>query len=265
MAAVLACGPGAALSHHSAAKHLGLIDSSRSRIDVTVPSRAGRKRRKGIQIHRSSTLRPTDVTIVDGIPTTTVARTLFDLAEVSAQRRLERALDQAEIEEVLDVVALFEQIEHNAARVRAAAALGRVLVRHIAGSTATDTKIGERLLAASRRAGLPDPEVQPWLDLQDGGPPIKPDFLWRAQRLIVETDGFKFHRGRAAFERDRRRDQRATAAGFRPLRVTWRQLEDAPTLEALLRRLVAGAGLGSDEAGVGSDGAEVASSTAPAR
>jgi very-short-patch-repair endonuclease len=76
----------------------------------------------------------------------------------------------------------------------------------------------------SRSAGLPDPEVNVWIDLQDGEPPIWADFVWREQRVIVETDGRKFHDTHQAGERDPRRDQRAILAGWRPIRTTWRQV-----------------------------------------
>jgi len=223
MAAVLACGPGAALSHQAAGAHLNLLESHRTVIDVTVPSRAGR-RRAGIQVHRSCTLAPADVAPIDGIPTTTPARTILDLAGVLPRRSLERVLDAAEAERVIDLNHLIDQLSRNAGRRRATGALRRVLNEHRVGSTATWNEFEERFLALTRSIGLPDPEVQPYLDLGDGEPMIRPDFLWRAQRVIVETDGGKHHRTRRAFESDRRRDQRAAAAGFQTIRVTWRQL-----------------------------------------
>jgi hypothetical protein len=226
IAAVLACGPGAALSHQSAASLMNLMQSHRTVVDVIVASRAGR-RREGIQIHRSSTLRPEDVKPVHGIPCTTPSRTILDLAGVLQRRRLERLLDQAEAEELFDLAGLMDQLTHNAGYARAAVALRRVLDEHRVGSTATDTELEELFLALSREIGLPDPEIQSWLDLGDGEQMIRPDFLWRAQRVIVETDG-EHHRNRRRFEEDRRRDQRARAAGFETVRVTKRQLRTEP-------------------------------------
>ena len=223
MAAILACGPGAALSHHSAGAVLNLLESHRTVIDVTVPSRAGRGR-TGIQIHRSSTLTPDDVAAIDGIPCTTPARTILDLADVLRRRRLERVLDAAEAEQLIDLNLLIDQLNRSAGRRRAAGALRRALNEHRVGSTPTWNEFEERFLALIRSVGLPDPEVQPWLELGDSEPLIRPDFLWRRQRVIVETDGHKHHGTRLAFETDRRRDQRAAAAGFQTIRVTWRQL-----------------------------------------
>ena len=95
MAAVLACGPGAALSHREAAALRGVRRSNRSRIDVTSPARRGRTI-AGIEVHSATTLRPEDVEEVDGIPCTTLARTLLDLAEVLSRREVERAIDEAD-------------------------------------------------------------------------------------------------------------------------------------------------------------------------
>jgi hypothetical protein len=223
MAAVVACGPGAAQSPNAAGALLNLLESHRTFIDVTVPSRGGR-RRAGIQIHRSSTLTADDVAAVDGIPCTTPPRTILDLAGVLPRRRLERVLDAAEAEQLIDLDPLIDQLNRNRGRRRAAGALRRALNEHRVGSTGTWNELEERFLALSRSVGLPDPEVQPWLDLGDGEPPIRPDFLWRRQRVIVETDGHRHHGTRRAFESDRRRDQRAAAAGFQTVRVTWRQL-----------------------------------------
>jgi predicted transcriptional regulator of viral defense system len=223
MAAVLACGPGAALSVRSAAQLLGLRATDRSRIEVTVPTPGGR-RRPGIQVHRSRTLRAGDITVVRNIPCTTVARTIFDLADVVNRRGVERAIDQAEAEEVLDVTALREQIAHNAGRSKPARVLTAVLDEHEAGATVTWSVLEELVLATSRAAGFPDPETNAWVDLRDGEPMIRADFLWRELRVIVEADGFKTHGTRRSFESDRRRDQRAKVAGFDVVRVTERQL-----------------------------------------
>jgi len=237
MAAVLACGPGAVLSHRTAAALHELRRTDRANIDVTVPGRS-RPRHAGIDVHRSTTLTANDVTTVNGIPCTTVARTMFDLADVVNRRSLERAYDQAEIIEVFDLRALEDQIARNGTRA-AAARVRALLDEHYIGSTPTQSELEEAMLALTRRLGLPDPLVNQWIDLGDGEPMILADFVWPEQRVIVETDGRRFHGTQQARERDPRRDQRATVAGWKPIRVTWRQLmrrpqELAPTLLSLV-------------------------------
>lgn len=237
MAAVLAAGPRAVLSHRSAAALHGLRRPERGRIEVTIASRSGR-RHPGIDIHRSTTLAAADVARVKGIPSTTIARTLFDLAEVLDRRQLERAFDQAEITHALDMLALSDQLRRNATR-PAAQRIRRLLEEHYIGSTPTESELEEAFLALCRRAGLPLPEVQQWIYLPDGGPSIRADFLWRAQRVVVETDGNKYHRTQQARRNDARKDQRLTAHGFRPIRTGWRQIVYAPAeLEVTLRALV---------------------------
>lgn len=226
MAAVLACGEGAVLSHRSAAVLHGLRAWGGVKLDVTVPGRTGRNR-TDLWVHRSTTLTPADTTTVNSIPSTTVARTLFDLAEVTNRRALEQVFDQSEIKEVFDLRAIEDQLRRNPTR-PGAGLVRAVLDEHYIGSTATWSELEERFLSLSRDAGLPPPEVNAWVVLPDGGPAIRGDFVWREQRIIVEADSRKFHNTRQRFERDRRRDQRAIAAGWRIVRTTWRQLECAP-------------------------------------
>jgi very-short-patch-repair endonuclease len=107
-------------------------------------------------------------------------------------------------------------------------------------SSSTRSDLEEAFLALCRKADVPDPQVNEWVDLGDGGLPLWADFVWRAQRVIVETDGGKVHGTHRARERDPRRDQRALLAGWRPIRTTWRQVmhrphELQPTIVALLK------------------------------
>lgn len=237
MAAVLACGPAAVLSHRSAAALHELRASERVGIEVTLQGAGGRARR-GIDVHRSATLTPADMTRVNGIPCTTVARTQLDLAEVIDRRGLERAFDQAEILEVFDLRALEDQLKRN--RHRACAGLVRaVLDEHYIGSTPTWNEFEGAFLKLTRATGLPDPEVNVWVAPDDGESAMRVDFLWRRQRLIIETDGHGTHRTRQAFEHDRRRDQRLTLVGWRVIRVTWRQLTRRPDqVAAMLVKLL---------------------------
>jgi very-short-patch-repair endonuclease len=214
-AAVLSCGPGAALSHLAAGVLLGLLGERGPRIDVTVPGSGGRRRRGAVIIHRGP-LPATEVTTQHGIPVTTPARTLIDLADVLPRRRLERALDEAAYLR-LDVT----DLQPRPGR-RGRGALAEALARHDAGTTRTRSDLEERLLSLLDRFRLPVPEVNGSIE----GYTV--DFAWRAQRLIVETDGWGAHGTRHAFERDRRRDADLLAAGWRVLRVSYGRLECEP-------------------------------------
>jgi hypothetical protein len=238
MAAVLACGEGAVLSHRSAAALLELRDWGHTKIEVTVPRRSAR-RHDGIKVHRSTTLTDEDVTEVNNIPCTTVHRTLFDLAEVVTQRQLERSFDQAEISERLDLNAINDQLKRNPTR-PGAKAVRDVLETHYIGKTPTWSENEEALLAITRELGIPDPDTNQFIVLDDGGPAIRVDFVWREQRVIVEADSKKWHNTRQRFEQDRVRDQRLTAAGWTIIRTTWRQMKHRPhELRPLLLKLLA--------------------------
>jgi predicted transcriptional regulator of viral defense system len=236
MAAVLAFGPNAVLSHRSAAAHLGLLGSARAIPDVTLPSRTARAR-KGIEVHASGTLTATDVTVVDGIPCTTVARTFVDLAEVESRRRVEIAIEQAEVQRVFDLRAVEDVVAR--ANGRRGAAVVRAVLADLAEPALTDRELEERFFALCRAGGVPRPEVNVWLILDDGHA-VKADFLWRGERLVVETDGRASHGTRQAFEDDRLRDQRLAVAGYRVVRFTWRQVLDEPARVAgVVKRLLA--------------------------
>ncbi len=226
LAAVLAAGSGALLSHRSAAALHGLRPYGSSKIDVTIPVRNGRTR-AGLRIHRSITLIDRDATIESAIPCTTVARTLLDLADVLSRRQLERAFDQADVQEQLDLNAITDQLDRNRPR-KGAGIVRALLEEHYIGSTLTWSELEEAMLRVTRLANLPPPEVNAWIVLPDNEGAIRGDFVWREQRLIVETDGHRFHGTRQAFERDRRRDQRLTMYGWRVVRVTSRQLAYRP-------------------------------------
>ena len=233
MAAVLAAGPGAVLSHRSGAALHGLRPHGATRVEVTIPTRVHRSR-SGIQIHRSITLAEQDVTIVNGIPCTIVPRTLLDLADVIARRPLERAFDQAEVLEIFDLTAIIDQLNRSGRRL-AAKKVRALLNDHYIGTTLTRSALEEAFLALCRAYGLPQPAVNEWIILGDGGPPILADFVFNRQRVVVETDGGSFHGTAQARERDPERDQRLMACGWRPIRTTWRQV--IRHAEALARRL----------------------------
>ena len=233
MAAVLAYGTEARLSYRSAAALAGIRPDNRAKTDVTVPGRSARSR-PGIEVHASTTLTEADVTIIDGIPCTTLPRTLLDLAEVVDKRAVEKAIDQAEVLRKFDLRAVNEVLSRAAGR-RGAAVLRRVLAEY-ARPTLTDRELEERFFALCRSAALPRPAMNEWITL-DGGIAYKADFLWRAERLIVETDGWGSHGTRQAFENDRRRDRRLSVAGWTVVRFTWRDVEREPeeVIETLAR------------------------------
>jgi hypothetical protein len=238
MAAVVACGEGAVLSHRSAAVLHELRDWGHTSIEVTVPRRSRRKH-AGVTVHCSTTLSEADVTVVNNIPCTSVHRTLLDLGEVVTQRQLERSFDQAEIAEVLDLRAINDQVNRNPTR-PGAKAVKAVLDKHYIGRTPTWNDNEELLLSITRGLGIPDPDCNAVIVLPDGGPPIRPDFVWREQRVIVEADSKKWHSSRQRQEIDRRRDQRLTAAGWTVIRTTWRQMKFRPhELGPVLLKLLA--------------------------
>jgi hypothetical protein len=221
MAAVLACGPGAALSHRSAAALRGLRRTERSGIDVTVPNRSCR-RHAGIDVHRSTTLRPEDVTMVRGIPCTTVARTILDVAEVIKPRQLEAVFEQADQEEVLDLRALNEQVALSPTRV-GASRVKKLIDEYEFGQGVTWSELERDFKAMIAPAGIPMPMINHFIVLSDGEEAIRRDFYWPECRLVIETDGWRVHRTRAAVERDRRNDQRLTMDGYLVVRMTYRQ------------------------------------------
>jgi Protein of unknown function (DUF559) len=250
MAAVLALGPTAVLSHRAAAEQLGLLAPKHGRIDVTVPGTARRSRR-AIRVH-GGTLHPAEITRHQGIPLTSVARTLLDIAETERRRVVERACDQAEVLGLFDLRATCAVLRRANGR-RGAPLLRAMLDEHRVGETLTRSELEERFLALCRSSGIPRPRVNAWIALEPDG--LEVDFLWPAERLVVEVDGWASHRTRRRFESDRERDQRLQIAGWQPMRFTWRQLEQdadgcARTVRAVLvkrRALVSyGAKNGSD-------------------
>jgi len=228
LAAVLACGPDAYLSHRSAAALWAIESTLRSAIEVTTTGGRGRKL-DGIDAHRATTLTPSDVTAVEGIPCTSVARTVLDLAAVLPRRRVERAIDQAEVLEIFDLRAFDDVLDRNPT-LRGTPVVRDVIAEyqeeaHLA--TLTESDLEEGFLALCDAAGFPRPEVQQYLTLP-GGDVIRADFLWRELRVVVETDGGKGHKTSWARERDARRDLLLTEAGWRPVRLTWRMVFKTP-------------------------------------
>jgi len=210
MAAVLALGPHAVVSHTSAAALWGMLKPSGGPIHITLPGDGGRRRRRGTTIHRSSTLIAGVTTRRNGIALTKPARTLRDIHRTVPQPVYRRAVRRA-----LDM------------RLISSAALERE-------EELTRSELEQLMLRFCRRHRLPPPEVNARVDHYEV------DFLWREQRLVVETDSWQHHSDRAAFESDRARDARLQSLGYRVLRFTWRQIRETPALVARTLRALLG-------------------------
>jgi very-short-patch-repair endonuclease len=229
MAAVLAAGPDAVLSHRSAAELWGMRAGARSPIEISCPRRLITP---GIQSHRVA-LASDEVTAHRGIPVTNPARTLFDLASVLTQQQLEHALNEAEIRRLSSPLSLDALIARHPRR-KGTAALRRALEKHKqTGETVIRSDFETAFLDFTERHGLPRPKMNQPLG------PYEPDAHWPDQRLVVELDSYGIHATRQAFESDRARDRVLQANGYRVVRVTWRQLtRDSHTLANELRALL---------------------------
>ncbi len=225
LAAVLACGDGTVLSHGSAAELLGLWNKRAVPVDVIAPRRAGRKI-QGIRWHNVRRPLPDEVEIREGIPCTTVSRTLVDMAGRTRARSLRRLVEQAAVLRQLDVRAVDRVLARG--RRRGAPNLRAILRVWRAGNEykpVLRSPLEAKLLPALLERGVPHPECNVKLRI-DGGKPIEVDMLWRDRRLVIEADGEETHGTRGAFQSDRRRAQRLVAAGYRVAGVTWGQAED---------------------------------------
>ena len=230
LAAVLACGEGAVLSHGSAAALWGLV-GAKPRVDVTsAQGNQGLSRLPLIQLHRCR-FSPLDTEIRDRIPVTTVARTLFDLAEVVEFRRLEQAWEEADRLHRLRLREVEDVCERGYGR-RALKPIRRLLGEARA-ATAVRSPLEERFQRFCDAHDLPPHSTN--VDVLGS----EVDVLWPAARLIVELDSWEFHRHRAAFQSDRKRDTRLLVAGYRTIRVTHQRLDrEANTLAAEIRALL---------------------------
>jgi predicted transcriptional regulator of viral defense system len=237
LAAVLACGSGAVLSHRSAAALWGIRDNdAHAFIDVTAPNRRGRKP-PGIAAHRDGVLAPRDCTSVRGIPCTTVEKTLLDLAAVIPVWQLRKALAEAEVLRIVDLTALRALLRRSRGR-RGVARLRLILDELHPQTKRTRSELERLFLRMCNQGGLPQPEVNAALDV--GGRKLKPDFLWRDAGLIVETDSRRYHDTDSAFQHDRRREQCLQLAGWRVSRCTWEQVEgESRRLALTIRGLLA--------------------------
>jgi very-short-patch-repair endonuclease len=220
MAAALSCGPGAVLSHRTAASLWRLLSyPADSDIDVTVPERDPGTR-PGVRVHRVRVLGTDEVRTWQRIPITTPERTLLDIAPDLSVAELEQAVAEATRRGLATRRHLLTLISRYPTR-HGAPAL-RQLLHGDRRPALTRSAAEQRFLSLVRSAELPSPEVNVRLH------GFEVDFLWRDHGLVVEIDGYAYHSDPQAFERDRSRDAMLAARGYRVIRVTWRQLVDTP-------------------------------------
>jgi predicted transcriptional regulator of viral defense system len=223
MAAVKACGPGAVLSHISAAALWDLIRSSSPIVHVTTPGRASPK---GIRVHRVRRLHPDDVAVVDQVPVTSVARILLDLADVLQPRQLIRAIEQAERLQIFDMRAIERLLARSNGR---RVAVLRSAIAAVKGEPPRVNSNWERdLLDFCEDHGIPRPELNVIVEGHEV------DALWRAKKIVVELDSWRFHRHLAAFVDDRRKIATLQLAGYLVLPLTKLGSEEAEQLSAAI-------------------------------
>ena len=220
MAAVLACGPEAAASHTAAGALFRILPRWSAPIDVTAPTK---RRHPGIRVHRSHLA---ETTTRHGIPVTTPARTLLDLADVLDDRALARAVNEAY------VLRLTTPHELTALLARSPGRRTARLAPHATQTGITRSHLEDCFVRFVKRHKLPMPELNQTV----AGHEV--DAVWREQRLVAELDSYTFHATRQAFERDRDRDADLLTAGFATIRVTDRRLKDTPVQEAQRLRAV---------------------------
>lgn len=209
MAAVLSAGPDAVLSHGSAAAAWDIRPVGSGAIHVTIPRATGRDRRRGVTIHRSTTLAPGDTTVRRGIPLTEPHRTLVDLSRTLKGRSLEQAVTRGE--RLIDF-----------ARLRRTAPPSLRAVLDAYTTTVTRSELEERFLRLCDDHGIRRPEVNVRIE------GLEVDFVWREARRIVEVDGYAFHRSPSAFEDDRERDVVLEMKGWKVTRFTYDQVFHRP-------------------------------------
>jgi very-short-patch-repair endonuclease len=229
LAAVLAGGQGAVLSHESAAALWELRPRTGRLIDVTTGPHG---KRPGIRFHRIP-LEPTETTTRKGIPVTTPERTIIDIAATLTPNQLERAIRQAEYDHLTTLATLTSGLSPR----RGAAKLRAAITRAESGKGISRSKLERKFLAFLRKHRLPVPDLNAGMRLD--GRWIEADCMWREQRVIAELDSRAAHLNVHAFESDRYRDLRLQAAGWAVVRITWRLLTEEPdTLAAHLYALL---------------------------
>lgn len=230
LAAVLTYGEGAVLSHASAAGHHDLRPDNGRLIHVTIPRGRRCRERSGIRLHHPTDLTEADCTTRDGIPVTTLARTLVDLGEHLPAGHVRAAFARAEQQRVLDMATVDAALERAGPRRRGPRVLREILRAYDPRWQDALSGLELRMLDLIAAADLPPPDVNAWLDGR-----FLVDFLWRRERLAVEADSARFHDTPNARRSDSRRDGELRRLGIRTIRVTDAQLADDP--DGVARRL----------------------------
>ena len=220
-AAVLALGDEAFVSHGSAADAFDLRKSAAREMHVTVRGRGGRKRHTGVRVHRPRALPDDEITDLDGLPITTPARTILDLANAGLRgRALEQALDQAELQRLLDFAELALLLARYPRRPGTRSL--RAQLDRYRGPTDARSHLERLILQLCDANGLPRPLVNTVIEGR-----VR-DFYWPHCRLVVEADSYRWHRSPMALNDDRERDVELTLAGYRVLRFTYEQVTRRP-------------------------------------
>jgi very-short-patch-repair endonuclease len=233
IAAVLFCGPGAVLSHRSAAALWRIRPPSGRAIEVTTRSKS--RSRPGMQ-RRFAVLPSDEVTEHDGIPVTTVPRTIFDLAAVESADAVEHALRQSEFLRLHDRLSLPHLLDRYPRR-HGSKAVGQCLARRREAPGNARSWLEERFLPFLREHRLAIPHLNAWIEV--GGRSFQVDCLWAQAKVVVELDGFAAPGTRIAFREDRARDRKLRVAGYGVTRIAPEQLDDEPeALAADLRAIL---------------------------
>lgn len=228
MSAVLACGPGAVLSHRAALALWDLRTSDSGLIDVTVPGRSRQRARAGICVHKSEVLTDNDRAEVDGIPVTSLAWTVVDYAAIANQRQVRLVLEALERRRIYIGRELDELLDRTPNR-NGVKTLRKATAEIKGPAPWLQSVLEETFRELIRASDLPEHEANVLVE----GELV--DALWRHERVIVELDGFAFHKSRAQFETDRRRDAKLQVAGYRVPRITQHRLQHEP--EAVLAEI----------------------------
>jgi very-short-patch-repair endonuclease len=236
LAEILAAGEHAVASHRSAAALWGIRPWTQRFVELTMPGRGGTLRRQGRIVHHSTDLPATERSVASGVPTTSLARTLVDLAAIVPAHHLRRAVERAEQAELFDLVAVSAVLEAHPGRPGRRPLLALLADMHGHGVSVTRSDLEAMVLQLCLDHGFPRPQVNRHDGVRES------DFRWPEHRLVVEVDSWTFHgRTRRAFDTDRARDRQLLREGWRVARFTDRQIVDGPDeiaaeLGDLLRR-----------------------------